>query len=43
MIREAVEELSENGVDTKFNAECVDCKHNWETNVDLDIANFFGG
>ena len=43
MIREAVEELSENGVDTKFNAECIECKHNWETNVDLDIANFFEG
>ena len=43
VIRSKVEELSESGLETKFNANCQDCGHNWKTGVDLDIANFFGG
>jgi len=42
-IRLCVEGLSDNGVDTKFAAECIECKHTWDTNIDLDIANFFAG
>lgn len=43
LIRAKIEELSESGLETKFNASCQDCGHNWKTGVDLDIANFFGG
>lgn len=43
MIRTKVEELSESGLETEFNANCQDCGHSWKTGVDLDIANFFGG
>lgn len=43
MIRTKVEELSESGLETKFNANCQSCGHDWKTGVDLDIANFFGG
>jgi hypothetical protein len=43
LIRAKIEELSESGLETKFNANCQDCGHNWKTGVDLDIANFFGG
>ena len=43
LIRAKIEELSESGLETKFNASCQDCGHKWKTGVDLDIANFFGG
>ena len=43
IIRGKVEELSESGLETEFNANCQDCGHSWKTGVDLDIANFFGG
>jgi|TARA_R110000851_G_scaffold73809_8_gene162817 hypothetical protein len=43
VIKTKVEELSESGLETKFNALCQDCNHKWETGVDLDIANFFVG
>ncbi len=42
-IRICVEDLSENNVDTKFKAQCVECENEWDTNIDLDIANFFAG
>lgn len=42
-IRECVERLSDNNIDTKFKAVCTECQHDWETNIDLDIANFFAG
>lgn len=43
VIRERVEELSDSGFDTKFKAQCQSCKHEWETEIDLDVANFFVG
>jgi len=42
-IKAKVEELSESGLETQFNASCQDCGHTWKTGVDLDIANFFAG
>ena len=43
IIKGKVEELSESGLETEFNANCQDCGHTWKTSVDLDIANFFAG
>lgn len=42
-IRDAVESLSENPIDNKFTATCQECSHTWQTNVELDMANFFAG
>ena len=43
IIRTKIEELSESGLETEFNASCQECGHTWKTGVDLDISNFFGG
>jgi DNA-directed RNA polymerase subunit M/transcription elongation factor TFIIS len=43
IIRGKIEELSENGLETEFSANCQECGHDWKTAVDLDIANFFVG
>jgi len=43
IIRGKIEELSESGLETEFNASCQDCGHKWKTGVDLDVANFFEG
>ena len=43
LIKNKVEELSESGLETAFNAKCQECQHEWKTGVDLDIANFFVG
>lgn len=42
-IKNKIEELSQSGLETAFNAECQSCQHKWKTGVDLDIANFFVG
>lgn len=42
-IRKRVELLSDSGLNTEVNATCQDCGHQWQTNIDLDIANFFEG
>lgn len=42
-IKQCIETLSENVIDSKFNAKCQSCQHEWQTTVDLDIANFFEG
>lgn len=42
-IKNKVEELSQSGLETAFNAECQSCQHKWKTGIDLDIANFFVG
>ena len=42
-IRMCVEGLSDNNIDTKFKAQCLECQHEWKANVDLDMANFFEG
>jgi phage FluMu protein Com len=43
LIRSAVEDLSDSGLDTKFQANCQECQHTWQTDVELDLANFFEG
>ena len=43
LIRDRVEALSESGVNTTFTANCVECGHEWETDIELDMANFFEG
>lgn len=43
MIRERVEQMSEDGMNREFDATCEDCKHKWKTDIELDIANFFAG
>lgn len=43
VIKECVENLSDNGIDTQFNAVCQQCSNTWKTSVDLDMANFFVG
>jgi len=43
LIKTCVEDLSDNQIDTSFNAKCQDCGHEWETTIDLDLANFFAG
>lgn len=42
-LRSKVEELSKDSLDTNMNATCDACGNNWETKIDLDIANFFVG
>ena len=42
-IRQRVEELSIDPVSSKFKAKCENCGHAWESEVELDIANFFAG
>jgi hypothetical protein len=42
-IKDCIENLSENNIDTNFEANCQSCEHNWKTSIDLDIANFFVG
>jgi hypothetical protein len=38
-----IEKISDNGIDTKFKASCQSCSHEWESEVDLDMSNFFAG
>jgi hypothetical protein len=42
-IRDRVEQLSDSGLDTVFKAQCTSCQHEWSTDVELDMANFFAG
>jgi len=42
-IRDRVDELSDPGIDNNFNAKCQDCQHEWATEIELDLANFFAG
>lgn len=43
VIKDRVEELSEGGIENLFNAQCQECNHTWQANVELDPVNFFGG
>lgn len=43
LIRIKVENLSDPGLDNKFDAKCQDCGHEWSTEIELDLANFFEG
>jgi phage FluMu protein Com len=42
-IRETVEALSANNIDTTFDATCQFCENTWKTSIDIDLANFFEG
>lgn len=42
-IKERVEQLGDSGINNKMRARCQECGHEWETGVELDIANFFAG
>lgn len=42
-IRDRVEQLSGDSLDTNMNATCQECSHTWQTKLDLDVANFFVG
>jgi hypothetical protein len=42
-IKEHIDNLSEDHMDTSLNATCTECNHKWSTEVDLDISNFFEG
>ena len=42
-IRERVEQLSENNIDTIMDAQCAECGKPFKTNIELDIAGFFAG
>tara|TARA_B110000908_G_scaffold124371_1_gene145827 strand:- start:215 stop:1045 length:831 start_codon:yes stop_codon:yes gene_type:complete len=38
-----IEKISDSGIDTKFKAVCQSCAHEWESEVELDMSNFFAG
>lgn len=42
-IRNRIESLSENNLDTMMDAECQECKAKYKTNIELDVAAFFAG
>ena len=43
IIKNKVEDLSADGIENKFNISCQNCDNKWETEVELDITNFFEG
>ena len=42
-IKSKVDELSNDGVNNMFKVQCESCEHKWETEVELDVTNFFAG
>lgn len=42
-IKNKVDELSANGINNQFNVSCESCNHRWQTEIELDITNFFEG
>lgn len=42
-IKEVVENLSESGINELFKIKCQECGHAWDSQVDLDMSNFFAG
>lgn len=42
-LRRHIEKMSESGINNKFNATCQNCNHEWKTDIELDMANFFAG
>jgi len=42
-IKSKVDELSNDGVNNMFKVQCESCEHQWETEVELDVTNFFAG
>ncbi len=43
IIKAKVDELSNDGVNNNFTITCESCEHSWQTEVELDITNFFAG
>ena len=43
LMKNHVEKISDSGIDTEFNAECQQCSHQWKSEVELDMSNFFAG
>jgi len=43
IIKDQVEKLSDPCLDTTLKANCQHCGHEWKTEINLDIANFFEG
>ena len=43
MIKDHVDKMSEHKLDTNLHATCQVCSHEWTTELELDIANFFAG
>lgn len=43
VIKQRVEDLSDDGLDTNFKAKCIECSHEWTQEVELDMSNFFVG
>lgn len=43
LIKDQVEKLSDPCLDTTLTAKCQHCGHEWKTEINLDIANFFEG
>ncbi len=43
IIKAKVDELSNDGVNNNFTNTCESCEHSWQTEVELDITNFFAG
>lgn len=42
-LRTSIESISDDCIDTNLKATCQSCAHEWSTNIDLDVANFFAG
>ena len=42
-IKAKVEELSADGINNNFSIKCESCDHEWKTEVELDVTNFFAG
>jgi len=42
-IKDVVEKLSESGINEIFKVKCQECGHAWDSQVDLDMSNFFEG
>lgn len=42
-IKAKVEELSADGINNNFSIKCESCEHEWKTEVELDVTNFFAG
>jgi phage FluMu protein Com len=42
-IDEKIKALNDSGIDKTIHAHCEECKHEWDTEVEFDPANFFEG
>jgi len=42
-MKDHIEKISDSGINTEFKAVCQHCSHEWESEVELDMSNFFAG